>query len=296
MSSTLRRLYDDLLEAGKQGLRRGELRDAFGTYERAVAVAVRLGEDELVYRAETNKFSLCLEMGPPYPTADPLRAVLLHSKDPLSRFLAALGLSRLYQYTKQTKKARFYARIALSIAPASRRGCAHHHLGINLLAACEYGNGAEHLRRALDLWSPEVAPITLPLSALAYASALLGRSADLRTCTEEVETLLPKLPSPLYDSSVHLNLGFAALESRQFERAYLHGREALSAVITLGAIPSHDHKSALYLIGESALGEGHPKEAESFFQLLTRTYFPEDMVISDLLMSLRTAPLINWLA
>jgi tetratricopeptide (TPR) repeat protein len=295
MDSSLRRQYARLYDESRHRFNLGDLDAACELLEQAVGVGRRLGDDELFYRAKINLFSIGLEVSRPSSPAV-AREVLLQSRDPLSRYLVSSALARVYQATHQHAKALFYARAATAIAPEDRRATAAHTLGVSLLSAGDYGGAIDHILGSLDDWPHELAPVTLPLSVLSYASALLGRTADSIRYGHETEGLLPAAASPVYDGSVNLNLGYAALEREEADRAYLHGAEALLSVSHLGQTPSHEHKSALYLLGQSALGLDRLSEAESSFQALSRTYYPKDVDVSDLLMILRTSSCVNWLA
>lgn len=295
MNSSLRRQYGRLTEAGRHRFDLGDLEGACQLLAQAVALGQRLADDELVYRATINLFSVSLETAQPSPPTV-ARGVLLRSRDPLSRYLAAAALARFYQGRHEHRKALFYARSAIAVAPAERRSTATYTVGVSLLSAGDARGAVDHVLTSLDGWAAERAPVTLPFSVLSYGSALAGKKADARRYIRETEEVQGDTVLSIYDSSVNLNLGYAALELEDIDRAYLYGAGALLSVSQAGMTPSHEHKSALYLLGQSALDLDRRAEAEQSFRLLSRTYYPKDVDVSDLLMTLRTSAFVNWLA
>jgi len=241
-------------------------------------------------RALVNAVSVRLEVAPTETPVDTLRGLLATTQDPLTKYLAAQSLTRHYRYLQKARHATFYARIALTIAPRARIGAGHYLLGVALLAQSEPREALPHFHDACDIWMHDEAPIELAWGAIAYANALLGCRTAARSFVESASPVDTRFP--LYHGSLHLNSGFTYLELREPERAYAQGSLALASVTTA---PSHGHKNALYLLGESASLLDRSDEARLYFDTLCRTYYPS-LRFTDLLLAIRTSELVNWLA
>jgi hypothetical protein len=200
---------------------------------------------------------------------------------------AISGRHRVSQKARHAKT--FYARIALAIAPRARIGAGHYLLGVALLAQSEPREALPHFHDACDIWMHDEAPIELAWGAIAYANALLGCRTAARSFVESATPVDTRFP--LYHGSLHLNIGFTYLELREPERAHAQGSLALASA----RAPSHGHKNALYLLGESASLLDRSDEAHLYFDTLCRTYYPS-LRFTDLLLAIRTSELVNWLA
>ena len=279
-----------LLEEGRARLAEGALRESAESFRRALAAARRVSDQRLADLAFANAFSVEVELQPTAQSIFTARSLFLRSTDPVTRFICCTALARHYHSLGNYRLALFYGRVAHVIAPPARRGGADHLLGILLLACGKVDDAMELLRNGLH--SPKVPPL-LSLGALAYGASLLHDHRASRRYVHETEALFEQSSSSFYDGPVHLALGYTALELCEPEQASIHARQALAC---LPLAPSHDHKAALFLAGETALQSGCRSDGEHFLDELQRLYFPQLPNVTDLLVALRTSAFVNWLA
>lgn len=282
-----------LLEEGRAQVLAGDFPQAAQCFRRALSVAQRVQDQPLADLALVNAFSVEVDLRPTARSIATARSLFARTTDPIVRFICCSALARHYQGTSNYRMALFYGRIAHAIAPPARRGEANHLLGIILLGCGKAEEAMALLRHGLQTSTRLSSPPSMSLGALAYGAALLNDHRASRRYMRETETLFDQSRASVYDGSVHLSLGYTALERCEPDQAGMHARKALSC---LPLAPSHDHKAALYLAGEAALQTGSRADGEHFLDELQRLYFPQFPGVTDLLIALRTAAFINWLA
>ena len=282
-----------LLEKGRAQVAAGALREAVQSFRRALSAAQRSQDQRLADLALANSFSAAVDLQPTARSVFTARSLFVRSTDPVIRFVCCTALARHYQSIGNYRLALFYGRIAHVIAPPARRGGANHTLGILLLGYGKVEEAMALLRNGLHTSELPSSPRALSFGVLAYGATLLNDHQASRRYVREAEALLDQSRFSLYESSVHLNLGYAAMERREPDQAGMHAQQALTC---LPLAPSHDHKAALYLAGEAALQGGCRADGEHFLDELQRQYFPGFPRITDLLVALRTSAFVNWLA
>ena len=271
----------------------GALRESVESFRRAHAAARQVPDQRLADLAFANAFSVEVDLQPAAQTIFTARSLFLRSTDPVTRYICCTALTRHYHSLGNYRLALFYGRVAHVIAPPARREGANHLLGVLLLACGKVDEAIGLLRNGLHTSKLQSSAPSLSLGALAYGASLLLDHRASRRYVHEAETLFDQSSSSFYDGSVHLTLGYAALERREPEQAGMHARQALAC---LPLAPSHDHKAALFLAGEAALQSGCRSDGEHFLDELQRLYFPQLPNVTDLLVALRTSAFVNWLA
>lgn len=296
---TARFRYEEVREAAILALFDGRLAEAVRGLERAAGIARTTGDADLIAIALANLALAAIESGTSPPAPALLREAFGRSREPTSRFFCAWSLSKLYLESHDARKATFYAHVAYQLAPRQYLACAEQSLGIILLARGDCRRALAHLRRALEDWPLDKAPIALSSSALAYLWSLMG---DRREAGRAIETTLAHLGDldggypACYRHEVHLSLGFSLLELEEPERAFHHAERALEALDGIDQRPRHEHKMALYLAAHAALDAGSADAGSHYADQLQGTYYPGLAGIRDLLVAVRTCGMVNWLA
>lgn len=281
-----------LLEEGRAQVAAGDLLQAAQSFRRVLSLAQRAQDQPLADLALVNAFSVEVDLRPTARTISTARSLFARNTDPIIRFICCSALARHYQGTGNYRMALFYGRIAHAVAPPARRGEANHLLGVVLLGCGKAKESMALLRHGLQTSKRLSSPPAMSLGAMAYGAALLNDHRESRKYVRETEALLDQRRASVYDGSVHLALGYTALELGEPDQAGMHAQKALS---DLRLAPSHDHKAALYLAGEAALQTGARADGEYFLDELQRLYFPQFPGVTDLLVALRTTAFINWL-
>lgn len=282
-----------LLEEGRAQTAAGALRESIQSFRRAASVAQWARNQGLADLALANAFSVEVDLQPSAQSVLAARSLFVHSTDPMIRYVCCTALARYYHSLGNYRFALFYGHIAHAIAPPDRQGRANHLLGILLLGYGKVDEAMALLRHGLHTSNLRTSPPSLSFGALAYGASLLHDHRASRRYVHETEALFDPSSSSVYDGSVHLTLGYAALERREPDQAGMHAQQALAC---LPLAPSHDHKAALFLAGEAALQSGSRAEGEHFLDELQRLYFPQLPNVTDLLVALRTSAFVNWLA
>lgn len=282
--------FEETLQSARVQLWAGDAATALSLLEGFAIGAWRRGQRTLAERAQASAACVRLEIPGTKIDLVVLRRMLGASDDSITRYLAARAISGHYLKLGMARHATFYARIALAVAPANRADYAHHGLGVSLLCGSVLGDAISHLRAGCELWSAGQAPPELGWSTLAYALALAGDCRAARAVLRVASRRETQFP--VYNDDIQLNLGYTWLELGEAEEARHHATRALAAILR---VPSHEHKAALYLLGESAAQLGDEDEAVESFNTLCRTYYP-GLHCAAMLFVLRTAPLVNWLA
>ncbi len=252
-------------------------------------LAVAAGRDQDAERLRLNMISLQLEVSPRSAPVAELRQVLSTSRIPLHRYLAAHILARHYSNGRKLPHIAFYARTALALAPEAHRSTANYQLGLYLLALSEPGQGLRHLLAASEGSTPAAGPVSMLWAVQAYAQAVSGeRSRALHLADISLKR---GTEFAVYGAAVDFCLGFVQLELGELERATELGHHALGLC---HGPTSGDSRAALFLVAESLMRQGKRDEAAHYFDQLCRRFYPS-LPPPAVLLTLRAAPLINWM-
>lgn len=226
-----------------------------------------------------------------------LSRVLGASEDSLARRLAAFHLASLYFNQKNLKRAKFYGEMAVRLAeelgatPGLISGL--HLLGLICLAESRFKEAAAHLRHALELDAAHELPHTvMTKSTLGYCLSLQGRQDEGLRLLEEALDDMTSLGCRVYEPILRLNLGFSLLEGVDLDGAIAQGETALQLLET----QDPEAKFAYYLVGEGHAQRGAGRQAEEYFEILQKRYYPQHPGLAQILLACRTSPMLNWLA
>jgi tetratricopeptide (TPR) repeat protein len=291
-------VYWDLCRRGVEALLAARLEEAEALFRKAHEEAERRGMESLVGRAYCNWAAVRVERGETTGIEAGLSAILGGSPDLKARQLAAYHLGILHRNEGRTRIGRFYAEMALRLATAlgerNSRAVSSHFVGLLLLAESRLQSAQPYLEEALDLGFREDVPAQMLVAAstLGYCLSLGDAAGEAARLLERTDRDLERLPCPLYEPAVHLNLGFGWLELGDFDSALHHGQLALDQ----GSPGRRDAKHTHYLLGEALARKGRHGEAREHFEILRRRFYPDLPDLTDMLLACRTHFFVNWLA
>jgi tetratricopeptide (TPR) repeat protein len=296
--------YWDLYREGVDDLHAARLAEAESVLERALQEARRRRLRLLADRAYCNWAAVRIERGLPAeetgPIVNGLSAVLGRSPDLKARQLAAYDLACLYRAHGRTRPGRLYAEIAGRLAATGgdvqSQAVSRHLLGLLWLGEGRMDQARQCLEEALEMGlHGDRGQGAVALSTLGYCLSLTGEPARGMRLLEQSLASLGGPLSPLYEPSLHLNIGFACLELGDLDAAIHHGEHVLRVERREGR-NREESKHARYLVGEALAQKGSAGEAREHFEVLRREFYPEIPDLSELLLACRTHSLLNWLA
>lgn len=291
-------VYRDLCRRGVEALLAARLEEAEALFRKAYEEAERLGWESLVGRAYCNWAAVRIERQETPGIEAGLSAVLGGNPDLKARQLAAYHLALLHRNEGRIRVSRFYAEMALRLATVlgerNSRAVSSHFVGLLLLAESRLQSARPYLQEAVDLGFREDVPAQrlVAASTLGYCLSLGDAPGEAARLLERTSRDLERLPCPLYEPSVHLNLGYGWLELGDFESARHHGQQTLDH----GSPERRDIKYAHYLLGEALARQGRHSEAREHFEILRRRFYPDLPDLTEILLACRTHSFVNWLA
>lgn len=229
-----------------------------------------------------------------------LSRILGGSEDPRARQLAAYYLACIHWSQRNLKSARFYGKMAVRLAESlevtASRIAGVHLLGLVWLAESRLEEARACFQEAVDLSAGQgMHPhAVMAKSTLGYCLALQGRRREGLDHLEQALIDVVDLDCRIYEPSLRLNLGFALLEGGDLDGAIAQGRAALDLLEEQGS--RVDAKFAYYLLGEGHAQRGAGGQAEEYFEILQKTWYPQYPDLAQTLLACRTYPLLNWLA
>jgi tetratricopeptide (TPR) repeat protein len=228
-----------------------------------------------------------------------LSRILGGSEDPRARQLAAYYLACIHWSQKNLKTARFYGqmavRLAESLGATPSRVAGTHLLGLVWLAESRLDEARACFQQSVDVSAGQVHPhAVMAKSTLGYCLSLQGRRREGLAHLEGALLDLMDLDCLIYEPSMRLNLGFALLEGGDLDGAIAQGQAALDLLERQGS--RMDAKFAYYLLGEGHAQRGAGRQAEEYFEILQKTWYPQYPELAQVLLACRTYPLLNWLA
>lgn len=290
--------YWEWHQRGLEAMNAARLSEAAEAFARARAEALRHGLP-LADRAYCNWASVRGLQDRTAGLEKGLSRVLGGSEDARARQLAAYHLACIHWTQKNLRSARFYAKMAIrlaeSLAVISGQVAGMHLLGLIALSESRIEEARACLREALDLSAGQEHPHrVITKGNLGYCLALQGRQQEGLHLIEEALDEMASFDCRVYEPSLRLNLGFALLEGGDSDGAISQGRTVLQLLEQQGS--SWEAKFAYYLLGEGHAQRGAERQAEEYFEILQKTYYPQYPGLAQVLLACRTAPMVNWLA
>ena len=247
-------------------------------------------------RAFCNRATIRLELGDGTQELGELRQILLRSHDSETAYLAAYNAARIYELSKDTERALFYADKARERADKAERTdwlAYSHNLIANLhLEQSHFSDACSGYELALAL-SPADTSIgrALILDNLGYCRFVEGRLDEGFSMVFECLRTLRAQKCPQFEARPRLSLCYGYLELGRHDRALEHGLRALD--LATRNDDDESIKNSLYLIGESYNQLGDTESARARFEELQGRFYPDAPHVPDLLLAIDVRPLLN---
>jgi tetratricopeptide (TPR) repeat protein len=285
MTNAVRERFDELLATARSDFERGEFETAIAHARSAEALARDHGELELADRALCSRCGYEIQDTGTGEQIAALKQVLLRSRDPENRFLAAYYTAVGYDLTDDTARAYSYASRAQELAselddPKWLAGAAN--LAGNL--AARESNIAEaeiHFRDAFDN-HPAGESFERIMRAqiednIGYVLMCTGRLTEGITLAESARQSLESLRAEHYLHTVLQDLCYGYLLDERYDLARQCGERALELAIEQG--DELIAKNCLFLLSETSVRQGDSFRARRYLRELA-THYP-DVGISE---------------
>ncbi len=282
----------------------GSYREAAVLFLRAAEAATASGNADQADMALCDWGAAETELGNGTEVMPELRRILLGSNDAHNCWLASYTLARAHELEGQTRKAVFYAQLSHHHSRHVERegltGLSHNLLG-NLLvaegreaeAAAEYRTALRHRENSPPTW---VAGAEGNLGYCLLVGAIRARirrgrmREGLRLIYRSLRTFRRE-GAVQYSMLPHLDLCFAHLELKRSASAKRHGERALELARRYDDTATI--KSSLFLLGHVALLEADKEAARHCFAELGQRFYPDQVGLTDLLMSVDLRQVVN---
>jgi tetratricopeptide (TPR) repeat protein len=288
-------VLDSLRDRGLEALEAGRMDEALAVLHQAYDLARDVEDETRIDRAFCNLAAVEIELRR-FSEVQRLREILVKNGDAENCRLAAYNIARYYQFTKDYKKALFYARLALDRSRLLERNdwiaSARNRIGNILLGESYFQEARAEYEQALSMMSSErsVARAAI-LDNLGYCRVIQGDFvAGFRDLITSLRTLRA-LGARGYERGPRLSLCFAFLEVGRYRNAAHHGVRALEIAESVG--DEDTIKNALYLLGEAANLEGDSSAARDHFARLQERFYPSDRHLPDFLLAIDVRKLVN---
>lgn len=294
----LRSMYFERRDRAFAELDAARLNKALRLFTEALAVAERLGDEELIDWAFSNRCQVAMTLGSgPDEFFGRLREILMRNRTYGTACAAANGLTYGYTQKKQFKKALFYARIARDRAYAMASDewivKSHNEIGNCLLSESYFEEAVEEYERALERLPEELTVFhTAVLGNLGYTKLLLGdRDAGFELLFASLKWCRRNPSKSVYEAWIHLFLCYAYIESGRWCYAWKHGQHGLKLAEQSGDYEAV--KNGLYLAAEVEKGAGDIEAAYHYYSRLEREFYPESSNLPDMMLFVDTKQLVN---
>lgn len=288
--------YYELRDRVVQEAEAGHLEDALGLATRVLAIAERIGDQELIHHAYCTRTELATTLGHPADFGH-LREILMQTGSYIIGFRAAYQIATGFGRKKQYKKALFYARIAHDRAVAAGNAEAiaksRNEIGNCLLAESYFAEAISEYEEALELVSEELSIFHVAIFVnIGYSKIVQG---DL---TEGFRSLYAALrwcrrnPSEnVYECWTHLALACGFMELKRWRYAWKHCWRGLELAESIGN--SDAVKIGLYLMGEIEKSAGDIEAAYGYYSRLQREFYPDTSNLAGAMLFFDTKELVN---
>jgi tetratricopeptide (TPR) repeat protein len=288
--------FEALNQRGHEAAEAGRLEEALDLFDQLLGVARAAADCRLVDLAFCNRAAVAIVLGLGEGEVPQLREILVRNADPVNCRLAAYNVARHYELAKSYKKALFYARLASDRSQEQERqdwiASSHNLIGNILLAesclepaAVEYEKALAAMPTDSSVWRARI------LDNLGYCRILQQRQGEGFGLLFRSLRILRQHGAERYQVSSLLDLSYAYLEARRYQRARRHGEAALRIAERLGEEESV--KNALYLLGEAANLSGQTFLARRYFARLQEDFFPSADYLAPFLLAVNVRKLVN---
>jgi tetratricopeptide (TPR) repeat protein len=288
--------FEEIRRRGQQAIDAGLLQEAVEILQTAVDLAIQQGDPRLIDTTICNRAAAMIEMGAGESELPRLREILVRNSDPVNCRIAAYTIARHYEFTKNYKKALFYARITLGRSEQLDRrdwlASSHNLIGNTLLAESFIEEACKQYENALELISGEPTPARAKiLHNIGYCRTLQKRYTECYRLLYESLAIMKRFGVRRHEVLVRRDLCFAHLETQRYRLARLQGSKALALAESIG-----DHtevKHTLYLLGEVENLSGNIETARGYFSRLQQEFFPGQSYLPEFLLAVDIRTLVN---
>ncbi len=280
---------------------RGELAAAAASFERAEEAAVAAGDPELRDRAFCNRCAVLVEMGTVGEQVPALQRVLLRTRDPKTRWMAAYYSAVAYDLREQREDAHRFARRALELAPEvddpSGEAATANLVGTLALAASRFEEAESAYTRSLELYDTLEDYHRLMAAQvrdnLGYTLMCRDAVAEGIHLCEAAVSCMRELDARHYLHQPLQDLCYGYLLEGSLDSARECGEESLELAMALD-----DRlviKNLLFLLGHVAGRAGDPFRARRFLGELA-CWYPELALsdeMTDVLMNTELLSVVN---
>ncbi|MFQ5876262.1 MAG: hypothetical protein ACE5JH_01010 [Acidobacteriota bacterium] len=290
--------YTELTDAGTQHLRRGEFQAAAHYFLSARALADRLQDQQLVFRATCNLSTARLNLGEVREAEKGLREILLKSQDPHTVFVASSNLASALRRQGRLQKALFYAKRAKRACEsidniAWKATC--HNLVANIYMNMSYLDDAmAEYRVALRLSQRGGLGTSYPIDYikenLGYCLLMKKRYRQGIAIILEAQQIARHNNNYRCLAECLQDLCFAYMQLKELKRAGEYGEQALA--ISSEKAYRDITKNCYYLLGEVNLLMGNEQVSDHYFGKLQELY-PHLPVLKDFLRTFDVSNIID---
>jgi tetratricopeptide (TPR) repeat protein len=272
--------FEELRSLGQREVEAGRFEEAEALYAEALGWAAEHGDEQQVDLALCNRAAVAIQLGRGEGELPRLREILVRNNDRVNCRLAAYHISIYYQFQKNYKKSRFYAKIACDRAELlgvrEWLASSHNQLGNALLGESFVEEACGEYERALQLIAGDTGVgRALILHNLGYCRVLQRRYREGYSFLYECLSILRRLGGTRYQVLPRLDLCFAHLETGRYGHAR---RQALIA---------------LEMAEQTGQTDGEVDTARDYFSRLQQDYFPGATYLPGFLLAVDVRKLIN---
>jgi len=295
MSEQMMERASELRQLALDRVRAGEIDQALGFYDQALAAAAVSGDDELRELITINKADAMIAVERSGPEVQALPAILMRRRNPHHAFLAAYALMYKHRIAGEAKRASFYGQIALDVAVEEEKAfwrlAALNELGIVYEIDSKFEDAIVCFQQAIDLTHLIGDESERRLS---YGAALqnIGASKLLNgDLVEGIELIHKALPSivaaaSIAEAYIDLCYGYSGIE--ELDKARYYGEAGLEL-----AAEDRQIRNAHYLLGEVAYKQGDIDRSEVHFDELAK-FYPDFRHLKSLLYAIDLRSMVNF--
>jgi len=282
---------EELRQAAAAKVRAGQLEEALGVYDAALAAA---DDDELRELITVNKADALIALERSGPEVQALASIVMRRRSTRNVYLAAYALVFKYRLENELKRASFYAELALKCAEDADEAVwkigALNELGSIHEIDSQFPQAIECFDRAIALIEQLDDPSQ---HRLTYGIALenLGCSKILndeyRDGIAIVHRSIAEMESPAHVAEAYIDLCYGYLGLEELEQARHYGEAGLEL-----ATEPRQIRNAHYLLGEVYYKLDDLDRAEFHFDELAR-FYPEFRNLKNLLFAIDLRSMVN---
>jgi len=290
--------FEDLRQRARAAGLRGDFDEVLELCDAALTWARRHGDESDADLVGCYRSAVMIHRGHGEEAIRDLQRILMKSRDPVCRHLAAYNISIFYEFREDFEKSRRYVRLALEQAEQTGSdpflAACFNQNGNLLIRNSKFENAIAEYETAYRLFTDEqiFERLTLLLN-MGYCHLATGHLAEGFGQLFTVRRTFIRLhvdQGPVL-GRLRLCFCFGYLEIGRHTPAKLHGEAGLKIAEACGERDLI--KKALYLLGEAEKLAGDEIAAYSHFARLQEEFYPDNVYLPELLVNHETKQLVN---